>query len=392
MSDLLTSRRQALNSLLAVAALARGQEAVPAEDVPPPIVIPGKRSMIVHNDRPEDLESPVVYLNQWLTPTDCFFVRQHLPRPSIDEATFQLRLTGRVSKARDVTLTELRKLPQHTVPAVLECTGNARAFFSPRVPGVQWGRGAIGNAEWSGPRLSDVLKLAGADLNAAYVTANGADNGVAKTPDFIRSLAMRKALHPATLLALNMNGAPLPHLHGFPLRLIVPGWDGTSWVKWVNYLSVDEQPNNGFFMNPAYRFPKHPGPPGAAANPADLEVIEAMPVKSYITGHADGQTVPLAPVTLRGIAWAGEERIAKVEVSTDAGLTWQATQLSGQDLPFTWRLWSSEWQPPQPGYYSVLARATDATGRSQPVVPTWNPSGYLFNAMDRIGLKVEAAA
>jgi DMSO/TMAO reductase YedYZ molybdopterin-dependent catalytic subunit len=232
--------------------------------------------------------------------------------------------------------------------------------------------------------------LAGADTNAAFVTANGADNGVAKTPDFIRSLAMKKALHPATLLALRMNGEPLPPLHGFPLRLIVPGWDGTSWVKWVNYLSVDEKPNNGFFMNPAYRFPKHPGPPGVPVNPADLEVIEAMPVKSYITGHTDGERIPLAATTLRGVAWAGEERIAKVEVSTDSGLTWNLAQLSGKDLPFTWRLWSAVWRPAEPGYYTVLSRATDTQGRTQPLVPLWNPSGYLFHAIDRIGLLVEA--
>jgi DMSO/TMAO reductase YedYZ molybdopterin-dependent catalytic subunit len=289
-----------------------------------------------------------------------------------------------------LTLADLRKLPQYTVPAVLECTGNARSFFSPRVPGVPWGRGAIGNAEWTGPRLADVLKLAGADTNTAFVTANGADNGVANTPDFIRSLAMKKALHPATLLALRMNGEPLPPLHGFPLRLIVPGWDGTSWVKWVNSLSVDEKPNNGFFMNPAYRFPKHPGPPGAPVNPADLEVIEAMPVKSYITGHTDGEKIPLGTATLRGIAWAGEERIAQVEVSTDSGLTWNLAQLSGKDLPFTWRLWSAVWRPAEPGYYTVLCRATDTQGRTQPLVPTWNPSGYLFNAVDRIGLLVAA--
>jgi DMSO/TMAO reductase YedYZ molybdopterin-dependent catalytic subunit len=381
----LTNRREALASLIAATALAQ------SPDSPPPVVIPGKRPMIVHNDRPEDLESPIAYLNQWLTPVDSFFVRQHLPRPTVDEATFQLSISGRVSKETSLTLEDLRKLPQFTVPAVLECTGNARSFFTPKVPGVQWGRGAIGNAEWTGPRLSDVIKLAGADLNAAYVTANGADNGVAKTPDFIRSLAMRKALHPATLLALSMNGEPLPALHGFPLRLIVPGWDGTSWVKWVNSLSVDNQQNTGFFMNPAYRFPKHPGLPGAPANPADLEVIEAMPVKSYITSHADGAKVPLAAATLGGIAWAGEERIAGVEVSTDAGLTWQPARLSGKDLPFTWRLWSAPWLPPQPGYYTVLSRAKDTTGRTQPLVPVWNPSGYLFNAIDRVGLLVEAA-
>lgn len=383
MLPFLANRREVLASLLAATALAKGDENQQE------IVIPGKRSMIVHNDRPEDLESPVSYLNQWLTPNDSFFVRQHLPRPVVDQASFQLQITGKVANNIKLTLAQLQKLPQYTVPAVLECTGNARGFFSPRVPGIQWGRGAIGNAEWTGPRLSDVLKLAGADLSAGYVTVNGADKGIAKTPDFIRSLVMRKALDSSTLLALRMNGEPLPPIHGFPLRLIVPGWDGTSWVKWVDYLSVDDQPNSGFFMNPAYRFPKHPGPPGMPAKPADLEVIEAMPVKSYITGHADGDKIPLSAVTLRGIAWAGEQRVAQVEVSTDSGLTWQTAELTGKDLPFTWRLWSLAWHPPQRGYYTVLSRATDTTARTQPLVPVWNPSGYLFNAVDRIGLSVE---
>ena len=386
MKRVLHSRRAALAAFAATAAVARGMDASDQ------IVIPGKRSMIVHNDRPEDLETPIAHLNQWLTPVDCFFVRQHLPRPTVSEAGFELKLTGRVEKEMNVTLAQLRQLPQYTVPAVLECTGNGRAFFSPRVPGVQWGRGAMGNAEWTGPRLSDVLKLAGADLNTAYVTANGADMGLAKTPDFIRSLPMKKSLDPATLLALKMNGEPLPSLHGFPLRLIVPGWDGTSWVKWVNYLSVDQTPNTGFYMNPGYRFPKHPGAPGAPVNPSDLAVIEDMPVQSFITGHTDGAKVPVAALTLKGVAWAGESRVAQVEVSRDAGLTWQTAQLTGKDLPFTWRLWALAWRPPQPGYYTVLSRATDIRGRTQPLVPTWNPSGYLFNAVDRIGLSVEAGS
>lgn len=386
MTRLTVGRREALISFFAANALAR------AESGPPPIVVPGKRAMIVHNDRPEDLESPVNYLNQWLTPNDSFFVRQHLPRPVVDGASFELLLTGRVSKPHKITLAQLRGLRQYTVPAVLECTGNARAFFNPRVPGIQWGRGALGNAEWAGPRLGDVLKLAGADSNSGYVTANGADQGIAKTPDFIRSLPMKKALDPATLLALQMNGEPLPALHGFPLRLIVPGWDGTSWVKWVTSLSVDSEPNMGFFMNPAYRFPRYPGMPGMPVNPADLEVIEAMPVKSYITGHTDGEKVGLSGATLRGVAWAGEQRIDKVEVSMDAGISWQAAQLSGKDLPFSWRLWSLDWLPSKTGYYTVLSRATDTAGRTQPLVATWNPSGYLFNAVDRIGLLVESAA
>jgi DMSO/TMAO reductase YedYZ molybdopterin-dependent catalytic subunit len=379
-----TSRRNILTSSLALMAFNRVQDKT--ENV---VTIPGKRSMILHNDRPEDLETPLPYFSEWVTPNDVFFVRQHLPRPVIQEADFRLSVRGRVSREIQLSVTDLRKLPQYTVAAVLECTGNGRGFFRPRVPGIQWERGAIGNAEWSGPRLSEVLKLAGADVQAAYVTSNGADIGVAKTPDFIRSLGMRKALDQSTLLALRMNGEVLSPLHGFPLRLIVPGWDGTSWVKWVNSLFVDNEPDHGFFMNPAYRFPKHAVAPGTAANPADLEVIEAMPIKSYITGPEDSAKIPLAPTTLRGMAWAGEERVTKVEISTDAGVSWREAQLSPKDLPFTWRLWTLDWKPSKPGYHTVLSRATDSTGRVQPMVATWNPSGYLFNAIDRIGLVVE---
>ena len=375
-----TGRRQVIASMFAVAALGQGQEVV---------TIPGKRPMILHNDRPEDLETPVRYFDQWLTPNEVFFVRQHLPRPVVQEADYRLSVGGRTSREIQLSVSDLRKLPQYTVPAVLECTGNGRGFYQPRVPGVQWGRGAVGNAEWSGPRLIDVLKLAGADMEAAYVTANGVDVGLAKTPDFIRSLAMRKAIDPNTLLAMKMNGERLPDLHGFPLRLIVPGWDGTSWVKWVNSLSVANEPDHGFFMDPAYRYPKHPGAPGQPVDRADLEVIEGMPVKSYITGHLDGDKIPLATTTLRGMAWAGEERITRVDVSTDSGSTWVEAQLSSKRLPFTWRLWTTEWRPSKPGYYTVMSRATDSAGRVQPVLAAWNPSGYLFNAIDRIGLIVE---
>ncbi len=376
------NRRQVIGSMLAAAAFAKGQDT---------ITVKGKRPMIVHNDRPEDLETPLAYFDQWLTPTDAFFVRQHLPRPTIIESDFRLSVGGRADREIKLSVTDLRKLPQHKMPAVLECTGNGRGFYQPRVPGVQWGRGAVGNAEWSGPRLVDVLKLAGADLQSAYVTANGADIGVAKTPDFIRSLPMRKAIDPSTILAMNMNGSPIPELHGFPLRLVVPGWDGTSWVKWVNSLVVSNDQDQGFFMNPAYRYPKHPGAPGAPVDKADLEVIEGMPVKSYITGHADGQKIPMAASLLRGMAWAGEEHVTRVEVSTDGGGTWRDAKLSPQTAAFTWRLWTLEWNPSQPGYYTVLSRATDSANRTQPMVASWNPSGYLFNAIDRIGLTVEAA-
>ncbi len=376
----LPSRREWLAYTLAAAGLAGAQQAV---------TIPGKRPMLVHSDWPEDLETPVSYFTTWLTPNDVFFVRQHLPRPKVDESAYRLTLNGRVSKELALTAADLRKLPQYTVPATLECTGDGRAFFRPRVPGAQWGRGAIGNAEWTGPRLGEVLKLAGADLSASYVTVNGADVGVAKTPDFIRSFPMKKALHPATLLAVKMNGDALPDLHGFPVRLVVPGWDGASWVKWVTTLTVTTEPDNGFFMNPAYRFPKYALPPGTPANPADLEVITSIRVKSYITSPADQDRVKLEPLVLRGIAWAGEERISRVEISTDAGQSWKNAQLSSEDLPFAWRLWTLDWTPPQQGYYTILSRASDSSGTVQPLVPTWNPSGYLYNAVDQIGITVE---
>ena len=356
------------------------------------VIIPGKRPMIVHNDRPEDLETPLRYFDSWLTPVDAFFVRQHIPRPApIDPRAYRLAVNGMVAKPLQLTLDDLRKLPQFTVPATIECTGNGRGFFTPKVPGVQWGRGAIGNAEWKGPQVSDIFKLAGVAESAAWLETNGADQGPAATPDFVRSLPMKKAMHPATILALSMNGQS-PDIHGFPARLIVPGWDGTSSVKWVIRLSAAAQANGGFFMNPAYRYPKYNLPPGTPPKPAELEVIEGMPVKSSITAPEDGAKIAPGPVAIRGFAWAGEQAIERVEVSTDGGSRWRDAELSSPKLPFAWRLWKLEWRPPAPGYYTILSRATDSAGRVQPFVAAWNPSGYLWNAVDRVGVTVEGAA
>jgi DMSO/TMAO reductase YedYZ molybdopterin-dependent catalytic subunit len=348
--------------------------------------------MILHNDRPEDLEMPGKYFDTWVTPVDVFFVRQHLPRPSpIDPEGYRLTVNGMVSKPLELTLADLRKLPQYTVPATIECTGNGRGFFNPKVPGIQWKRGAIGNAEWRGPRVSDILKLAGAPESAAYLETDGADTGLLSTPDFVRSLPMDKALHPTTILALAMNGET-PQIHGFPARLIVPGWDGTSSVKWVVRMSAVAQQNGGFFMNPGYRFPKYSLPPGTPARPAELEVIEGMPVKSAITTPEDQASVPMGTVSIRGFAWAGEQAIERVEVSTDGGSRWHDAELSPQKLPFAWRLWHLEWRPAEPGYHTILSRATDTAGRVQPIVATWNPSGYLWNAIDHVGITVARPA
>ncbi len=348
--------------------------------------------MILHNDFPEDLEMPNAYFDQWLTPNHKFFVRQHLPRPTVDLAAFKLTVNGMVSKTLEIKLEDLRKLPQHKVVATLECTGNGRGFYRPRVPGIQWGRGGIGNAEWSGPRISEILKLAGAKTDAPYIETDGADTGAIKTPDFIRSLPMKKALHPATLLALDMNGAPIPQINGAPTRLIVPGWDGTSWVKWVERVTVADEQNKGFFMNPAYRYPKYSRPPGSPPIPAELEVIEGMRVKSAITRPTEEEKIALGPATIGGYAWAGEEKVVRVEISTDGGSRWKDAELTPQNLNFAWRLFKYNWTPAKPGYYTILSRATDSAGNVQPFVAEWNPSGYLYNAIDRVGITVEKSA
>ena len=356
------------------------------------VTIPGKRPMILHNDRPEDLETPVRDFDSWITPVDCFFVRQHIPRPPrIDPEAHRITISGMVSKPGEISLADLRKLPQYTVPATLECTGNGRGFYSPKVPGIQWTRGAVGNAEWRGPRLSDVLKMVGMNTSATWLEFDGADAGLMTTPDFIRSMPMKKAMHPATLLAISMNGET-PQIHGLPVRLIVPGWDGTSWVKWVTRITPGSEPGHGFFMNPGYRIPKYGVTPGMPANPAELEVIEGMPVKSTITAPEDQSKAALGPLVIRGFAWAGEQAIERVEVSTDGGSRWRDAALSSPKLNFAWRLWHLDWTPSDPGYYTILSRATDSAGRVQPFVPAWNPSGYLWNGIDRVGVTVEKTA
>ncbi len=351
----------------------------------------GKRPMIVHSEFPEDLESLPEYLSTWITPNDSFFVRQHLPRPKSDAASHSVAITGMVKQKLSLSIADLRALPQTTVPAVLECAGNGRSYFRPKMPGLQWTKGAIGNAEWRGPRLSDVLAKAGASPQAAYADFDGLDVGMGKTPDFIRSIPIRKVQHPSTILALEMNGAPLPDLHGGPVRLIVPGWDGACWVKWVSKIDLVEKMHAGFYMNPAYRYPKSPVAPGTAAKPEDLDVLEGMAVKSFFARPADQAKARVgAAITLTGPAWAGENKIVRVEVSVDGGATWRLAQLSRQDFQFSWRIWTTEWKPAKPGYYTLCCRASDSAGRVQPIEPAWNPSGYLWNAVDRIGVMVEA--
>ncbi len=347
--------------------------------------------MIVHNDFPEDLESLPEHLSTWITPNDSFFVRQHLPRPKVDASAWRVEVGGMVSSKQSLSLDELKRLPQVSLPATLECAGNGRGAFRPRIPGLQWTKGAIGNAQWRGPKLKDVLAKAGASTDGKYVDFDGADVPMGKVPNFIRSIPMRKALLESTILAVEMNGQPLPELHGAPVRLIGPGWDGASWVKWVNSIQVQAQSNPGFYMATAYKYPRIAPAPGGAVKPEDMGSLEGMSVKSFFAlPQAESKAKVGAAVAVAGIGWGGENRVVRVEVSADGGVSWKNASLGREDHPFAWRTFSFQWTPTRPGYQVLCCRCTDSAGRTQPIDAPWNPSGYLNNSIERLGVMVEA--
>lgn len=343
--------------------------------------------------RPFNAETPVRDFTSFLTPTHRFFVRSHFGPPPVEavsEANWALRVGGLVDEPRTYRLNDLRRMEPLTVTAVVQCSGNGRAFHRPKAPGVQWERGAVGNAEWTGVRLRDVLAKAGVRPEARHVQFQGADRPVvASVPLFIRSIPLEKALHPDTILAYEMNGRPLPLLHGAPLRVMTPGWMAESCMKWLTEVTVQAEEADGYYMQTAYRVPTTPVKPGEAASGPSTPV-EAMPVKSLIAAPQEGAQVKAGPVTIQGVAWGGEATVVKVEVSTDDGHTWEPARLVGEDLPYAWRPWQFVWKPKQPGMYSLRCRATDARGDRQPATTPWNPSGFLWNGWDRLSVTVTA--
>ena len=352
------------------------------------IQVPGEYGMIVRSFRFIDLESPVEYFNSWLTPIPHFFVRNHMPEPSeLDPEAWRLTIGGEVEKPVTLKLNDLLNLPTHSVVNTLECAGNGRAFYRPQVPGVQWGKGAVGTARFSGPRLRDVLDRAGVKPTGKHVMFRGLDEVPGKVPPFIRSIPIEKVLDADSLIATHMNGAPLPKHHGFPARALMPGWVGAASCKWLTEIKVLESEFAGNFMNPGYRFPNHPVQPGEAIKPEDTHPLTALNVKSVIAGPVDGSRVKAGPVRVHGAAWAGEADVVKVEISTDGGASWNPAKLGNEHAHYAWRLWSYEWQA-KAGDHSILSRATDNKGRVQPPTPEWNPSGYLNNAVDQVTIHV----
>ena len=352
------------------------------------IEIPGEDGMVVRSYRFVDLETPVQYFDRWLTPIPHFFVRNHMHEPStFDAEAWQLTIGGEVEKSATLKLSDLAKLPTHSVVNTLECAGNGRAFERPQVPGIQWGKGAVGTARFSGPRLRDVLQRAGVKPTGKHVMFRGLDEVPGKVPPFIRSIPIEKALDSDTLIATHMNGMPLPKHHGFPARALVPGWIGAASCKWLTELKVLDSEFVGNFMNPGYRLPNQPIKPGDAVKPEDTHPLTALNVKSVIAGPLDGANVKPGKVSVHGAAWAGEADVVKVEISTDGGASWSRATLGHDQAHFAWRLWSYEWTA-KGGQYSILSRATDSQGRTQPDAAMWNPSGYLNNAVDQVKIYV----
>nr|MBI3613657.1 sulfite oxidase [Nitrospirota bacterium] len=351
--------------------------------------------LIVRVARPYDAETPVREFLSWLTPTDRFFVRSHFgppPPDRIDKTTWRLALSGLVEHPLTLTFDDLSTFEKVSVTSVVQCSGNGRAFHRPTVPGVQWERGAVGNARWTGIRLRDLLRRAGLKSNARHLQLQGADRPVAATvPLFVRSIPVEKALHPDTILAYRMNGAPLPLLHGAPLRLITPGWMGDTCVKWLTDLTVQEEEATGYYMETAYRHPIRPVRPGDVIAPQDLKPVEAMIVKSLIAQPQQGAAIPSGNVMVQGVAWTGEGRIVRVEVSTDDGQTWEPARLVGEDTPYAWRQWQFLWQPKGAGLRTILSRATDDRGQVQPMTSPWNPGGFLWNGVDRVQVHIREA-
>ncbi|HXH02149.1 MAG TPA: molybdopterin-dependent oxidoreductase [Candidatus Competibacteraceae bacterium] len=355
--------------------------------------LPGKRPLIKRTYRPPNFETPVEHFSEPYTPNDAFFVRYHLPLiPEVGPPDWRLRIGGAaVERPLELTLEQLQRDFEHVeIAAVCQCSGNRRGLSDPHVPGVQWGYGAMGNALWQGVRLKDVLSRAGLKKEAVEIVFDGADSGYsAKTPDFVKSLPAWKAMDENTLLAWAMNGTLLPHWNGFPLRLVVPGWTATYWLKQLVSIEAVTSPYQGFWMKTAYRIPKDKFPLVDRFVSQEAEAntpITEMVVNSLILSPVEGQQVAGA-AEVRGIAWDGGYGIQRVDVSSDGGQSWYSADL-GPDLGrYAWRQWHYRFTPPQPGRYVLQARATNRLGASQTFTPIFNPAGYHHNAVHTVTIQ-----
>jgi len=387
----MNSRRTFLKEITGATLTFAAASVLPARAFPSDrssIALAGEDGMIVRSARFFDLETPVEFLNTWLTPVPHFFVRNHMHEPTeLSADTWRLTIGGEVEKPLTFTLTDLRKLQTHSIVNTLECAGNGRSLHRPQVPGIQWGKGAVSTARFTGPRLRDVLQHAGAKAAGKHVMFRGLDDVPGKVPPFIRSVPIEKALDSDTLIATHMNGAPLTKHHGFPARALVPGWIGAASCKWLTEIKVLDSEFVGNFMSPGYRLPNQPIRPGDSVKPENTHPVTGLNVKSVISGPIEGTNLKAGTVNVHGAAWAGEADIVKVEISLDDGATWKSAILGHEQSKYAWRLWNYSWTAKR-GDYTIKSRATDSQGRVQPADAVWNPSGYLYNAIDEVKIHV----
>jgi DMSO/TMAO reductase YedYZ molybdopterin-dependent catalytic subunit len=381
-------------AMLSARAVGQGTIVQPFANGERPLVqLPQKRPLIGLTVRPPQVETPFAVFDEGpLTPNDAFFVRYHLSDvpTAIDPASFRLAIGGHVGAPLSLSLAELqRDFPLQEVVAVNQCSGNGRGFFAPRVGGGQLGNGAMGNARWTGVPLKALLDRAGVREGARQVTFNGLDNPpVDSIPDFVKALDIDHARDGEVLAAFAMNGEDLPFLNGYPLRLVVPGYYGTYWIKHLSEITVVDAQYDGYWMKTAYRIPDNdcacvePG-----GRPDKTRPITKLNVRSFVTSHKDGETVRRGPVALRGIAFSGGDGIGQVLVSADDGVTWQSARL-GDDLGgYSFREWRLE-LPLSAGSHRVKVRASTPGGEIQPLDPWWQPAGYMRNVVEALTLEV----
>ena len=377
------------------AAAASGSVMLPfANGKRPLVTYPQKRPLMLMTTRPVQLETPFpIFNDNVFTPNDAFFVRWHLADvpTQVDPAAFAVNVHGRVKKPLRLSLDDIKtKYEAVEVAAVCQCSGNSRGYFEPRVPGGEWGNGAMGNALWKGVRLRDILKQAELVSDAVHRRFNGADKPVLEsTPDFRKSLVTDMALGEDVILAYSMNNEPLPVLNGFPLRLVVPGWYATYWVKAINDIEALNEEDKQFWMNPAYRIPDNPCAcvePGGKPN--KTVPLNRMDVRSFITSvQAGGMLIGNMAHTIRGLAFDGGYGIKKVLFTTDGGQTWIDAAL-GKDLgKYSFRQWEARFTPKKGLDYMLASIAFNQIGESQRFTPRWNPSGYMRNMVEMVNIK-----
>ena len=337
--------------------------------------------MIIREKEPANLEMPFGSLDGFITPNDQFYIRSHFPVPAIDPKTWRLRIEGALKDPVELSYDDLRARPMTTIPATIECAGNGRVFLVPKVKGTQWELGAIGNAEWTGVSLGDLLRAAGLKSSACEVILEGADRGTISEPPrpagpihYARSVPLGKALD-GVLLAFEMNGEPLTPAHGFPLRAIVPGWYGMAAVKWLQRIVVTEEPFNGYYQTVDYAFWQRDAA-GVALVP-----ITQMQVKASIARPGINEVIAAGTnYQVAGAAWTSDAEIVRVELSTDGGDSWQEVGLKGEHVPNSWRLWEFAWATPKnPGRRTLFVRATDSRGRTQPMERDLDRGTYEIN-------------